>query len=292
MNNQKGFTLIELLVVIAIIAILAAILFPVFATAREKARQTSCASNEKQFGIAFLQYEQDYDEMLPVPNATGGFTWCSGLQIGAGWGYIIYPYVKSLNVFTCPSDPTQPAAGGWGVDSYAYNALIPAGTVPAGGCAAGQAFGIGGAASRLVAPGLTVLLCEIINNGRNQLLTNPNDLNTTGSDGWNVVSPTYGANTPNGIAATGWLAGESSGMTTPWGYSMVQYGRHNNGANYLACDGHVKYLLGSQVSGGSPMQSTNSAGAASGGNNGATKPAGTGNMTMNGAPVTLTFSPL
>ncbi len=66
MKKKQGFTLIELLVVIAIIAILAAILFPVFAQAREKARQTTCASNEKQMGLAILQYQQDYDEMFPM----------------------------------------------------------------------------------------------------------------------------------------------------------------------------------------------------------------------------------
>src|ERR1700722_16915261 len=65
--KRTGFTLIELLVVIAIIAILAAILFPVFAAAREKARQTSCASNLKQIGLAILQYAQDYDELYPAP---------------------------------------------------------------------------------------------------------------------------------------------------------------------------------------------------------------------------------
>src|ERR1041385_3748666 len=67
--NKRGFTLIELLVVIAIIAILAAILFPVFAQAREKARQTSCLSNEKQLGLAVMQYLQDYDELLPTGTA-------------------------------------------------------------------------------------------------------------------------------------------------------------------------------------------------------------------------------
>jgi len=66
MHRKSGFTLIELLVVIAIIAILAAILFPVFATARDKARQTACISNLKQIGIAFVQYTQDYDEMVPA----------------------------------------------------------------------------------------------------------------------------------------------------------------------------------------------------------------------------------
>src|SRR3984893_11508515 len=72
-NKSNGFTLIELLVVIAIIAILAAILFPVFAKVREKARQSSCASNEKQLGLAFAQYTQDYDEKLPVLVTAGNF---------------------------------------------------------------------------------------------------------------------------------------------------------------------------------------------------------------------------
>lgn len=97
-----GFTLIELLVVIAIIAILAAILFPVFARARENARRASCQSNLKQIGLAFQQYTQDYDEHLPLnrrPATTGQFTtdyilWADGLQ----------PYVKSLQVFVCPSN--------------------------------------------------------------------------------------------------------------------------------------------------------------------------------------------
>ncbi|MBM3475882.1 MAG: prepilin-type N-terminal cleavage/methylation domain-containing protein [Armatimonadetes bacterium] len=88
MRNGRGFTLIELLVVIAIIAILAAILFPVFARAREKARQTSCLSNEKQLGLAQLMYAQDYDETL-----TGRVMWGPRLQ----------PYVKSIQLFGCPS---------------------------------------------------------------------------------------------------------------------------------------------------------------------------------------------
>ena len=92
-NKNRAFTLIELLVVIAIIAILAAILFPVFATAREKARQTSCASNLKQLGIAYVQYEQDYDEILP-------WGWYGAPD---GWAGMIYPYARSTGVFFCPT---------------------------------------------------------------------------------------------------------------------------------------------------------------------------------------------
>jgi len=105
---RRGFTLIELLVVIAIIAILAAILFPVFAKAREKARQSSCLSNVKQLTLAMLQYTQDYDERFPmcrypngrdnVPSPLTGtnvtFTWCEN----------IYPYVRNRQVYICPSD--------------------------------------------------------------------------------------------------------------------------------------------------------------------------------------------
>src|SRR6201990_1309136 len=88
-GTRAAFTLIELLVVIAIIAILAAILFPVFAQAREKARQTSCLSNEKQLGLGVLQYVQDYDEVFPMANSTN---WANG------WAIVTQPYVKSYAV--------------------------------------------------------------------------------------------------------------------------------------------------------------------------------------------------
>ena len=105
---RRGFTLIELLVVIAIIAILAAILFPVFAKAREKARQTSCLSNLKQIELADLQYAQDYDEAL-APNWTNVATGTPGALCPGDGAYRlirnqeIYPYMKNTQVFLCPS---------------------------------------------------------------------------------------------------------------------------------------------------------------------------------------------
>ena len=105
MHRRHGFTLIELLVVIAIIAILAAILFPVFAKAREKARQASCLSNLKQIGIGSLMYVQDNDEMYNPPTNCNGTS--SGCFIGAefcGSGYMpLNPYIKSQQLWECPS---------------------------------------------------------------------------------------------------------------------------------------------------------------------------------------------
>src|SRR6476661_7679135 len=98
--SRKAFTLIELLVVIAIIAILAAILFPVFARAREKARQTQCTSNLKQLGLSILQYTQDYDEVFPY-GVSG-----PGANRVYGWAGPIYNYVKSTDVYRCPDDTT------------------------------------------------------------------------------------------------------------------------------------------------------------------------------------------
>ncbi len=105
---KPGFTLIELLVVIAIIAILAAILFPAFARARENARRASCSSNLRQMGLGIMQYTQDYDETLPLFSlATGSYKGFSGYgsdgDDGVRWADSIFPYIKSSQVFDCPS---------------------------------------------------------------------------------------------------------------------------------------------------------------------------------------------
>ncbi|MBC8139521.1 MAG: DUF1559 domain-containing protein [Fibrella sp.] len=120
-SARSGFTLIELLVVIAIIAILAAILFPVFAKARESARRTSCQSNLKQIGLAFMQYVQDYDETLPGrtigpnPNASEAIS----------WRRLTYPYVKSVQVYACPSNAFNEQYTTDSMDFYLNAAGLP-----------------------------------------------------------------------------------------------------------------------------------------------------------------------
>lgn len=119
-SRNNAFTLIELLVVIAIIAILAAILFPAFARARENARRASCMSNEKQMGLGITQYVQDHDEKLP-PYGYDGPT-------KETWATVVQPYMKSTQIFNCPSGG-QPyikpyERGSWdggNSGSYGYN---------------------------------------------------------------------------------------------------------------------------------------------------------------------------
>jgi prepilin-type N-terminal cleavage/methylation domain-containing protein/prepilin-type processing-associated H-X9-DG protein len=117
-SQRKGFTLIELLVVIAIIAILAAILFPVFAQARAKARQISCLSNTKQMGTATMMYVQDYDETLPGyrfngPAGSGINPYASDARVGSSAkdvifiNQLLYPYIKNNDVWKCPSGVQQ-----------------------------------------------------------------------------------------------------------------------------------------------------------------------------------------
>jgi len=119
-----------LLVVIAIIAILAAILFPVFAKAREKARQSSCLNNLKQIGVAFLQYSQDYDERFPKGDsaAWGDSAW-PGYPHG---GYVdaIYPYVKNVQVFMCPSDSLRDCVSNGNTGGHTYGSDYLPGTYP------------------------------------------------------------------------------------------------------------------------------------------------------------------
>jgi len=189
MRNRTGFTLIELLVVIAIIAILAAILFPVFAQAREKARQTTCLSNEKQIALAFLQYNQDYDEQFPGstdalkvidnpvqnpcavtgqggwndPNTSAGIADWSWEMYDTGpggearmtWDVLIQPYMKSTGAFTCPDDQQKP----FNVISYNH-ALVERSYSVANGIIDYQHSCRGAIQGKIPAPAQTVLVTE------------------------------------------------------------------------------------------------------------------------------------
>jgi prepilin-type N-terminal cleavage/methylation domain-containing protein/prepilin-type processing-associated H-X9-DG protein len=174
--SASAFTLIELLVVIAIISILAAILFPVFAQAREKARQTSCLSNLKQIGLAVLQYNQDYDETLPQAEfVTSGLI---NRPRNDKWMDVLQPHLKNAMVFHCASDPLD--GGNFVYDKNAAYVYPPAdrplayGTFPYGSYAYNNTYQNGNdpfsapsgrALADLGVPADTVLLAEVQGNG-------------------------------------------------------------------------------------------------------------------------------
>ena len=141
-KRRSGFTLIELLVVIAIIAILAAILFPVFAKAREKARQTSCLSNVKQIGLAVRMYVQDYDERFPNARIAGAIPGDYGASIPymlpvertfQGWPTLVMPYIKNNQICWCPSDTNDPSTSPTATVSYYWRHCVDVHGVILGG---------------------------------------------------------------------------------------------------------------------------------------------------------------
>ncbi|MDR3707336.1 MAG: DUF1559 domain-containing protein [Capsulimonadaceae bacterium] len=228
-EKHQGFTLIELLVVIAIIAILAAILFPVFATAREKARQSTCASNLKQIILADLQYSQDYDEMA-VPTRSGV---SSASPVLFNWCYAIYPYIKSKSVFTCPS---QGLAGS--VLDYTYNTYVAMDT------------GISTFPPRVIStipfPGSTVVFADALG-GNTTTSTGANSVTSiiNQTDRCLVFNPGNGTNV---ASASDWetariLSGTAVSTGNPACDAAVAAIRHSGGANYALADGHVKWFL-------------------------------------------------
>jgi prepilin-type N-terminal cleavage/methylation domain-containing protein/prepilin-type processing-associated H-X9-DG protein len=213
-RSLAAFTLIELLVVIAIIAILAAILFPVFARAREQARKTSCLSNLRQLGLAFQTYTQDYDETLP--NSTDGSPGAG--QFGA-WNFYkvfptntnpgsydvtqggLYPYVKNKQIYICPSDSQGRQSG----NSYAANSCVFQGSA--------VGFETGKPLSAFAAPAAFMLLGE-------------------------EASPA-GENTDLAAVSTddGYMLYSANYFST----------RHSEGSNLTFVDGHSKWFRPEQI---------------------------------------------
>jgi prepilin-type N-terminal cleavage/methylation domain-containing protein/prepilin-type processing-associated H-X9-DG protein len=120
---KRAFTLIELLVVVTIISLLAAILFPVFARARETARRASCMSNMKQIGLALIQYTQDYDEKMPMQTAAQINDFAAP-GAAMSWQAVLQPYVKSYQLFRCPSANLAATATAISDTSYFGNAVV------------------------------------------------------------------------------------------------------------------------------------------------------------------------
>ncbi|MEO7718357.1 MAG: DUF1559 domain-containing protein [Capsulimonas sp.] len=271
--QNRAFTLIELLVVIAIIAILAAILFPVFAKAREKARQISCASNERQLGLGLLQYVQDNDETFPM----GSFNNYCG-----GWAQPVYPYVKSVGLYKCPDDSTlyNPGTGIWNDVSYAINdSLVYDGN------RTGSPSGPGANLAQMSSPSVTVMLCEAF--GATMDIANTSGVQPDYSPAATMDTNFWtqgGKGTPanNGAYATGNPVGQTLQL------HQGTAGIHTDGANYLACDGHVKWLKASRISPGKDALA-----AANAEDDGGEHAAGTSYMNVNGGgsgSATLTFS--
>ena len=201
-KTRIGFTLIELLVVIAIIAILAAILFPVFQKVRENARRASCQSNLKQLGLAFIQYQQDADEKFPAYNSGAG---------AAGWATMIYPFVKSTGIYKCPDDSATGSMVSYG-ENYAIWSGTPGSTPNYGENRAGMSI------AQLGGPASTVLLWEA--NPANSDYRDPSVLGT--------ATPT--------VTFSGYGNGNLKEMSNRHDKDPTQSN------NYLACDGHVKYI--------------------------------------------------
>ncbi len=250
-GTRAAFTLIELLVVIAIIAILASILFPVFAQAREKARQTSCLSNLKQMGTAFMVYATDYDDTMPLAFAyhTGvlgtGFMWQYNHQTPAlwrasqpegsprteaarqHWSNTLQPYIKNYGLYKCPSAETvdtvaaeefDTALAQWADSGVTFNGLLH--QYPLAGIEAPASLpliweGRGKAAVRGFSLSNPTLVC---------------DDNSSGNPGDCIYKPAGSSGCATGNGGTGAVFGLSGSM-------MI----HNGGANFTYADGHVKW---------------------------------------------------
>jgi prepilin-type N-terminal cleavage/methylation domain-containing protein/prepilin-type processing-associated H-X9-DG protein len=267
---KRGFTLIELLVVIAIIATLAAILFPVFSRAREKARQTSCLSNQKQLGLAIMMYAADYDDTLPM-----SYYYQNGANSRNGyvqWSGLVMPYVRNMGIFVCPTHQVK----GWAPTCFTTPPVDPpAGQTPLYPVMDIQAYRLSYVANELLMPrkkyaavpqqvvslanverpAEVIMIAEYTNKIQCLLDTSP-----TGGDAIKSHRPTnavsmggavfdgesYVPGTPV-IALTpqqAWDAIAAAEASNAMGQHHICYinpQMHNGGSNYIFADGHAKW---------------------------------------------------
>lgn len=266
MNNRIGrgrsaFTLIELLVVIGIIGVIAAILLPVFAGIRERGRRTQCLSNERQLGMAIMQYVQDNGEQFPNGRKYTGDDWVSQVS----------PYVKDRLLFHCPDDSTEDAD--YIECSYGFSSNLGHTESIRGASGQRTLHSAGYGLAILTAPAETVLLFEV---GGKPVIPSAkfSDGSIWGSGGLQGCAAGDSAGQP--LTDTTFPCGSRSGGDAT--YAMGNIGgrllngatkdgkaldgaagskpRHGVGANYVACDGHVRWLRPEMVSGGASAASS------------------------------------
>ncbi len=234
MQRKNGFTLIELLVVIAIIAILAAILFPVFAQAREKARAISCISNVKQLGLGAMMYAQDYDEtLLPAGQRyphqrlacfDGDTNFNANPRAWVDWEVALYPYLKNEGIIACPSKRE------WGCNGYAMNTDshdddFPGAPTPPGSFTAGSAAPAVSSAA-VVAPAECLFLYDS-HDERLEKAPDPSVLadNQPDTEGWETMNA--------------WIQAEKAGIVNIVKQGFTSPQRHTGSMSIVWLDGHA-----------------------------------------------------
>jgi len=282
--KRRAFTLIELLVVIAILGLLAAILFPVFAHVRENGRRTACLSNERQLGMAIMQYAADNDSLFPNDQSE---------DTAGQWAAQVYPFIRTAQVYRCSDDPTADEVLKvyrkvgtarqtfyYSVDSYGINwGLVENATLELADINNGvknKVLKPTASEASLTAPAKTALLFEVQGcttdlTLADALLAPEQALYGCAASG-NVTAKASDSDEgyANGCQTKGlgiffgvhYATGQVGGRTDPFFHSNFSVGanepRHNGGSNYLACDGHAVWLRPVNVSGGQsqPMSGT------------------------------------